>query len=749
MPLKTDAAAQSVSVKPQALKSVQQIILDEYFEPTMGKGIRVALALVAPLVWGMATGHMQPAVWIAITAQVLSSVSLRGAYPLKLLVQSGAVPACAVCAALGTLLGAHWIFASLVMMALAFLGGFVRQSGDHGPGITIAVLLLYLLTLDSPGSWHAAVEMFFWVIEGGVLALLSTLVAWAFVPFSPFRRSIAMTWKTLAEWLRAFSDQFENPEEEKSVTILDEKELSLREQLTDSMETLSREQAIAHSRSNRYSFQLVELRRLVSEAGNGVSALRTLMDPWGKDSRFPGKLFYFVLENFRQVAYRTAVSIVTHKPEDVYTVRISLEKVKHAIPIFIDGLKKEGLTELAESIQPVVENIAGCFSEALSIMETSLGKRGRMTFFIHNFFTGMTIPQRIPWVRFEFNSRSFSFRYSLRLALGMGVGIAIYKLFHIPHGYWIAMTVMIVLQPEFGATMTKVFDRIKGTVLGALIGSLIFLIPLPLVVNILLVTLCAFMMTYYVVRNYGIAAFFITVMVIALFHLLEPVTWTLGGIRVLNTAGGCGFALLAGYAFWPLWERYRFPVLMGEAVRGNREYLAVILGVLKEGKKRTFSYFIKSRREAEITNNNAFLSLKRMESEPEHERANLEQYYIIVGCSIRITRLLNTINQQIRILPKSAPSFSAESFNQCIAGVFDRMERQLKDQPSIETEPALNMNDLMREIQNALRADGLSPHSSAPTGLEIIFDMMERISKEVISMYYATLQVMGRSNAEI
>ena len=64
----------------------------------MGKGIRVALALVAPLVWGMATGHMEPAVWIAITAQVLSSVSLRGAYPLKLLVQGGAVPACAVCA---------------------------------------------------------------------------------------------------------------------------------------------------------------------------------------------------------------------------------------------------------------------------------------------------------------------------------------------------------------------------------------------------------------------------------------------------------------------------------------------------------------------------------------------------------------------------------------------------------------------------------------------------------------------------
>lgn len=709
----------------------------------MGKGIRVAAALVAPLIWGMASGHMAPAVWIAITAQVLTSVSLRGAYPLKLLVQGGAVPACAVCAALGTLLGADWILASLVMMVLAFLGGFVRQSGDHGPGITIAVLLLYLLTLDSPGSWHEAVEMFFWVIEGGVLALLSTLVAWAFVPFSPFRRSIALTWKTLAEWLKAFSDQFENPEEEKSVTALDEKELSLREQLSDSMETLSREQAIAHSRSNRYSFRLVELRRLVSEAGNGVSALRTLTDPSAGDGRFPGKLFYFVLENFRQVAYRTAVSIVTHKPEDVYTVRISLEKAKHAEPLFIDALKKEGLYELAESIRPVIDNITDCFSQAVTIMETSLGTRSRTTFFIHNFFTGMTIPQRIPWVRFEFNSRSFSFRYSLRLALGMGVGIAIYKLFHIPHGYWIAMTVMIVLQPEFGATITKAFNRMKGTVLGAVIGSLLFLLPLPLVVNIALVTICAFMMTYYVVRNYGTAAFFITVMVIALFHLLEPVTWTLGGIRVLNTLAGCGFALLGGYAFWPLWERYRFPVLMQEAVRGNREYLRVILQVLREGKTQSFNYFIKPRRGAEVTNSNVFLSLKRMKSEPEHERANLEQYYIIVGCSIRITRLLNTINQQIRILPKSAPSFSADSYDRCVSAMLNRIEDTLSDQGPVAGETTVNVEELIGEMQHALQADGMLSHPRDLPGYEVIFSLLGKISREVISMYYATLQLMA------
>lgn len=726
------------------MKSVQQIILDEYFEPTVGKGIRVALALVAPLVWGMATGHLGPAVWIAITAEILSTVTLRGAYPLKLLVQGGAVPACAVCAALGTLLGDSWIPATLVMMGLAFLGGFVRQSGDHGPGITVGVLLLYLLTLDHPGNWAAAGDMFIWVLEGGLLALISTLIAWAFVPFSPFRRSVALTWKALAEWLGVFARQFEGEAQGIPGRRLDEKELSLREQLNDSMETLSRQQAIAHSRSNRYSYQLVELRRLVSEAGNGVSALRTIIEQPGEADRFPGKLFYFLLENLRQVAYRSAVSIVTHRPEDVYTVRISLEKVKHANRFFIGKLRETGLHAMAASMQPVLENIELCYTEALAIMEASIGKPSRMTFFIHNFFTGMTIPQRIPWVRFEFNGKSFTFRYSLRLALGMGIGIMIYKIFKVPHGYWIAMTTMIVLQPEFGATIKKAFNRVKGTVLGAVVGSLLFIVPPPLAVNIALVAVCAFLMTYYINRHYGTAAFFITVMVIALFHLLEPVTWQLGGVRVLNTLCGCGLALLGGYAFWPLWERYRFPALMAKAVAANSRYLGVILQTLSEGKRRTFNDFIRPRRDAEITNNNAFLSLKRMESEPGHQRAHLEQYYIIVGSSIRITRILNTINQQIRILSSSAPSFSATHFGKCVTGVFSGLESQFAgiSRSAAQDEPP-RIDRMIAELQEVLGKDGVGGRAESPAGYQMIFELLEKMSREIASMYYASQQVLG------
>lgn len=657
------------------MKSIHQIVLDEYFEPAAGRGVRVTLAFVLPLIWGMVTHHMAPAVWISITAQILSNITIQGSYPLKLLILGGAVVACAVCGALGTLAGHHWLTAAFLMGALAFLGGFVRQSGNYGPGITVGVLLLYLLALDHPGNSALAGEMFMWILIGGVLALLFTLLAWAFVPFSPFRRSIALTWKALADWLDAFEEACEAVSPDRNpVTLLDEKELLLRNELNSSMELLSRKQALAHARQNRYSFRLVELRRMASEAGNSVSSLQAFDESARHYAGFPEELFHNMITNLAQAARRIALSIITHRAEDIYAARLSIKKNKQSIALWQKETERRSLTTLLSPISESLNKLISIFEEAQTLIEKAIPSKGNMTFFLRNLLTGATIPQQVPWVRFEFSFRSFTFRFALRLALGMGISVAVYKFFHIPHGYWIAMTVMIVQQPEFGATIKKAFRRMEGTVLGVITGTLIFVFHFPLPVNIGIVVVCSFLMTWYILRNYAVAAFFITIMVIVLFHLIEPITWLLGGIRLINTLAGCGLALLGGFAFWPLWEKYRFPALIQKAINANRAYLEKVKNALEKGEKRSFNDFIKVRREAEMTNNNAFLSLRRMEQEPGREQHNLQQFYIITGHSVRITRLLNTLNQQISMQQSPIPRPWADRYGSYIDGVLEKAE---------------------------------------------------------------------------
>lgn len=599
------------------------------------------------------TGHMGPAVWISLTAQLLSNIIIPGSYPLKILILSGATLACAVCAMLGTLAGHSWWVASLLMMGLAFLGGFVRQTGNFGPGITVSVLLLYLLTLDHPGHWPEAQHLFVWVLIGGLLAILFTAIAWLFVPFSPFRRSVALVWKALADWLHAFYHAQQLQQSHPSpdpIDRLDEQELAFRQAMNDSMEWLSRKQALSRARLYRQVYQLVELRRIASQMANTLSALRTTIDQYRTHAHFPREGLLYMLDNLSRTAERLALSIITHRRENVYFTRISLQRSRHSANLWMEQLKAMPTSSSlhpAEAIRPILEAIFEQLEEALQILEGWISSRTDFTVFLRQFMTSASIPQTIPWVRFPLSFRSFIFRYALRLSLAMGIGVALYKYFHIPHGYWLAMTTMIVLQPEFGATFQKASQRVQGTLAGVIVGSILFWLHLPLGVNLCIVAFCSFWMAYFIQRRYAVAAFFITIMVIALFHLLEPVTWQLGLIRLLVTLAGSALALVGGYAFWPFWEKYRFPTLLSQAIEANAAYLQQIAAALA-GQCKTFQQLLPYRRKAEISNQNAFLSLRRMQDEPAAHQQYVQDYFIILGHQIRITRLLNTLGQYLR-----------------------------------------------------------------------------------------------------
>lgn len=659
------------------MKPFNQIVLNEYFEPALGKSARTTLVFILPLIWGLLTNHMGPAVWISITAQLLSGINLRGGYPIRLFILGTGTLAAAACAYLGTLAGGSLAWSVCIMMVLAFGSGYVRQSGDFGPGLVVAVLLMYLLTLDHPGSAAEAGEMLLWVCLGGAFTLIFVLLTWPFVPFNPFRRSVALTWKALSDWLQVFSQSVEPDKTAGFANELDEKEGMLRDALTRSMEIMSRRQGLAHGRKNRTSYRLVELRLIASLFGASLASLRNACEAAAGIPSFPAGLFRQLLETLSQATHRIALSIVSNRREDVYIAKLRIER---AAQILRDFLKNFGEDDPAMATNAIHKNLVLAsqqmlryLDEAMPLLTQVAGHSDFLHISLHNFFTGLTVPQRIPWIRFEFSRQSFVFRFSLRLALGMGIGVALYKYFDIPHGYWIAMTIMIVLQPEFGATFTKSLNRMKGTLLGAVAGALLLMVPLPLPVNLLIITLCSFFMSYYVLRNYAVAAFFITMMVIMLFHLLSPGSTELAWIRVLNTITGCALALASGYAFWPLWEKYRTPVVIAEALKKNNAYLHQIIVALQSGHRPAASQFIKCRREAEIANHNAFDSLRRMKEEPHHKQYNLDQYYALTGRLLRIGRTLTTLSINLQTLSPRLQTAWLENYGQQVSAAFAQL----------------------------------------------------------------------------
>src|SRR5258708_15545513 len=97
-------------------------------------------------------------------------------------------------------------------------------------------------------------------------------------------------------------------------------------------------------------------------------------------------------------------------------------------------------------------------------------------------------PARPKIERFKFieeiqNNLSFqssTFRHALRLAASTALAGVIASAFHLTRGYWIPITVVVVLKPNFGGTLHRAVQRITGTVAGALFAGLILcVIPDP------------------------------------------------------------------------------------------------------------------------------------------------------------------------------------------------------------------------------------------------------------------------------
>jgi uncharacterized membrane protein YccC len=139
-------------------------------------------------------------------------------------------------------------------------------------------------------------------------------------------------------------------------------------------------------------------------------------------------------------------------------------------------------------------------------------------------------------------------RLSLSLAIACLIAYAFKDIFKFPHDYWVPMTVAWVAKPDTDGTVSRVFERILGTILGvglAAIGLQVFDIKgLGLAV---LVGLGTFMALTFVWSNYALAVSGVTLLILTLFAVEDDRSWLSLGVRILATiAAGVVVLLVSG-----------------------------------------------------------------------------------------------------------------------------------------------------------------------------------------------------------
>src|SRR5580765_6837695 len=199
--------------------------------------------------------------------------------------------------------------------------------------------------------------------------------------------------------------------------------------------------------------------------------------------------------------------------------------------------------------------------------------------------------QQPLWLRFSssiatlhanLNFRSTAFRHALRLAFAVAAGDMLGRAFDWRRSYWIPMTIVLVLKPEFAVTFSRGVLRIVGTLAGLLLATALFhFLPIHTGTEIVLIGAFTFVMRWAGPANYGIFGVAISALVVLLISITGLAPKEVIAARGVNTIVGGGFALLA-YAVWPTWERNRLPELFATLTDAYRRSFASITRKLLE-----------------------------------------------------------------------------------------------------------------------------------------------------------------------
>ncbi|MGH8128002.1 MAG: FUSC family protein, partial [Gammaproteobacteria bacterium] len=195
--------------------------------------------------------------------------------------------------------------------------------------------------------------------------------------------------------------------------------------------------------------------------------------------------------------------------------------------------------------------------------------------------------------------------------------------FSVTHPLWLPMTTILVLQPEFGATWRRLWQRTGGTLAGVLVaGGLVFLVH-GTVAELVAIVLFAWGTFFFIRSHYGLGVVMLTPMVLLLLGVLIPgASSSLIIARGVDTIFGGLLGLAAAYLLWPLWQRGAFLPQCATAVRAEREYLALAFTLPGDGQL-SHTELMQARHQVERASDNADATLRRMLSEPRRERGDV------------------------------------------------------------------------------------------------------------------------------
>lgn len=625
-----------------------------FFGQHLADGLRVTLEIVIPSVVFALLGDLQTGMILSLGALCVSISDGPGPVVHK---RNGMLY-CNIFIFLMALItgfaNTNILWLGLFVLFATFFFTMFSVYGNRAGSIGSAALLIMILRMSrvlEPGN--VMIESLL-VLAGGVWYMVIALLFYQLTPYRPAQRALGDCIDETANYLAIKARLYDvRTDLEKEYRQLIDQQVKVNEKQNEVRELLFKNRAILKE-STHYGRVLVLTFTYVVDLFENIMATwydySSLRERY-KDTGILDEVHHVLLkitEEMHVIGEAIHSQVTYNKQHDLLP---ELENLKRKIDALTDSgstfMLKKILVNLRNLHEKVVQ-ITQYFHEDLSGKKTSAKDYSK--FVSHQKINGTVFKNNLTLA-------SSTFRHALRMMITCGVGFAISKFISTGHhSYWILMTITIILKPSFGLTKEKNYDRLIGTLAGAVIG----LVILAFVKDpYLLFALTVFFMigTYTFVRlNYIVMVIFLTPYVLILLDFLGLGALNVANERLSDTAIACGLSFLASYFLFPSWEATSIFQNMTAVLKANIDYLQKLKEIFTGNKIASLRYKL-IRKEMFVSTANLSAALHRMLSEPKSkQRHKTEIYEFVVLNHVLSSNIASITSTQInnpQVMPSS------------------------------------------------------------------------------------------------
>ncbi|BAY49345.1 hypothetical protein SAMD00079811_69740 [Scytonema sp. HK-05] len=747
-------------------------------KPAIASSLQTLISVLGPIGVGVLMGHPAASAIAVMGAWLVGLVNVDGAYHQKATAKIAAAISITAMLFLANLVHDTLWLSALTTFLVMFLAGFVGLFGQVASSISLITSIMFIVALARFATFpdlSTVLHQCALCLAGGIWSTVVSLGLWVVRPYSPVIQAVANCYGTLSQLVESAGERAANPGDRPEWTT---RFLQAQDNFTQALTSARSVWSAVWTAQRAANLPGNQLLILIEDAPQIANSVVALVEHLSISSNH--RLFQQLRREIQQAMKQLAAALQRMSDavreadgkgfiangkssvhlEDFDRAIAALEHQRQALRTQLNSqtlaVQAEDYAELISfgkivaTLKLLAEQV---HSDAEVIIALQRGDVGTIA------KAGVTRP-RLPALssilgplRDNLTFHSVLFRHALRLALVATIAEVLASILHIPRGYWITVTAVVALKPNYGGTSETTLQRVLGTVLGGIIGiAIVTLIHNPWVIGACLLLL---MVTAVAVRPLSFSLFItlLTPAIILLLNVTSKGGWQIGVMRIADSLAGGLLALIGSYLLFPRWERQQLPAQLERTIRANLGYFQqVIAYYLNPNQDSSAGSIANLRRQAALENANAAAAAQRLFSEPRHVRGEVEPITTLILYIRRFFNSVITLAEHRRELSGEYQCPDFKQFADAIVQVLENLADALQQGQPPRSLPALDpyleaIHDHIEQLHANRVSELAADLGTATPTLQAIRERtpisteLDRIAQEITSIHSAIVRL--------